>query len=135
MKGSTGKVYTYDEENDAMEGRIAGYTFADDATYTINGKAATKTTIRNTDYYVVSIQAAAAPVTYILGDADGDEDVSSVDVTLIQRYCADFVLNIPEETLLHGDVDDSGDLDILDVTLIQRYLADFNVQYPIGEWV
>ena len=83
----------------------------------------------------VVIKSETAPVTYILGDSDGDEDVSSVDVTLIQRYCADFNINIPEETLMHGDVDGSGDLDILDATLIQRFLADFNVQYPIGQWV
>lgn len=112
-----------------------GHTYqAGELPCTINGNAA------DVEYYsesaiYVTYKFTCESDSYILGDADGDEDVSAIDVTLIQRYCADFNINVPEETLMHGDVDDSGDLDILDATLIQRFLADFNVQYPIGEWV
>ena len=69
----------------------------------------------------------------ILGDTDGDDDVSSVDATFIQRFVAEFTINIPEEVLMHGDVDGSGDLEIVDATFIQRWLAEFNVQFPIGQ--
>ena len=77
----------------------------------------------------------AAPETYLLGDADGDEDVSSVDSTVIQRVIAEFNVPIDEATLLQGDVDGSGELEVVDATLIQRWLADFVVPYPIGEYV
>ena len=54
---------------------------------------------------------------------------------MIQRYCADFDIGIPEETLLHGDTDGNGDLEIVDATYIQRFLAEFNVAFSIGELV
>ena len=84
---------------------------------------------------ILTNQELHVPTKYILGDADGDEDVSSVDATMIQRYCADFDIGIPEETLLHGDTDGNGDLEIVDATYIQRFLAEFNVAFSIGELV
>ena len=79
--------------------------------------------------------ADVVPDRYLLGDADGDGEVDSPDVTVIQRYCAFIDTGIDEKTLMHGDVDHSGDLDIADATYIQRYLAFIDTPYPIGEWV
>lgn len=66
------------------------------------------------------------------GDADGDGDVTSVDVALIQRHCAQLPTNTDEDVLMNADVDGNGVLEIVDATFIQRHLADMTVPYPIG---
>ena len=72
--------------------------------------------------------------TYILGDVDGDGEVTSADAALIQRY--DAQMSLPEGTVIaNGDVNGDGEIDILDVTLIQRYVAKMKVKFPIGEEV
>ena len=69
---------------------------------------------------------------FILGDADGDGEVTSIDVALIQRFDAMMKVtgNFNEQA---ADVDGDGEATILDATFIQRYLAEMNVKYPIGE--
>ena len=68
-----------------------------------------------------------------LGDADGDGDVNSVDVTKNQRVLANMedmvIYNTP------ADVDQDGDVTILDVTAIKRYLAFFKDVYGIGNTI
>ena len=71
----------------------------------------------------------------ILGDADGDGDVTSIDATIIQRYDALIPTDIDEATLMNGDVDSNGELEIIDATYLQRYLAMMDVTYPIGETI
>lgn len=68
---------------------------------------------------------------WILGDADGDGEVTIFDVTIIQRLLVDFEVKDPERVRKCGDINGDG-LDIIDATLIQRYLAEFTVPYPIG---
>ena len=68
----------------------------------------------------------------ILGDADGDGEITILDATVIQRYLAAYTVKNPEHTVKCSDVNGDG-LDIIDATLIQRYLASFTVNYPIGE--
>lgn len=71
-------------------------------------------------------------VNNLLGDADGDSEVTSLDVTFIQRSLAH--MTMPEsynETV--ADVDGDGDVTALDVTFIQRSLAHMTVPYAIGE--
>lgn len=70
----------------------------------------------------------------ILGDIDSDGEVTVIDVTLIQRYCALVALSIDEDSLMNADVDFSGDIDIFDVTFCQRYLAGIATPYAIGEF-
>uniref|UniRef100_UPI00386C907F dockerin type I domain-containing protein n=1 Tax=Ruminococcus sp. TaxID=41978 RepID=UPI00386C907F len=67
----------------------------------------------------------------ILGDADGDGEVTAADAALIQRYDAQMPVGDNFNAAL-ADVNGDGDVDILDVTLIQRYLAGMTVKYPIG---
>ena len=79
----------------------------------------------------VNIAAAAG---YLLGDADGDEDISIIDATRIQRYLAE----VPVGGTFYekaADIDGSGEIEITDATFIQRWLADINVPYPIGEMI
>ena len=69
----------------------------------------------------------------ILGDADGDGEVSILDATIIQRCLANYTVNDPDIVRRCGDADEDGELTILDVTLIQRYLANYTVGHPIGQ--
>lgn len=76
------------------------------------------------DYYEISDDLV------IIGDADGDGEVTIPDVTAIQRKLAD--LATPSFDERAADVDKDG-LDITDATKIQRYLAKFENTYPINE--
>lgn len=68
---------------------------------------------------------------YLLGDADGDGEVTILDATRIQRYLASLTDEINEKA-----ADISGDgIDILDATYIQRHLASLEIPYPVNEWV
>ncbi len=66
----------------------------------------------------------------MLDDADGDDEVTVLDVTVIQRTLVEIpVVSFSEKA---ADIDGNG-LDITDATMIQRYLADIFVPYPVGE--
>lgn len=69
---------------------------------------------------------------YLRGDADGDNAVTVLDETVIERKLASLSVKSFDERA--ADVDGDG-LNILDVTHIQRYLAKFNDPYHIGELV
>lgn len=64
----------------------------------------------------------------ILGDVDGDGDVTIIDATAIQRKLA----NLPNESYdeAAADTDGDGEVTIVDATYIQRYLA--GLDYPKG---
>ena len=65
---------------------------------------------------------------YILGDADGDGEVTAADVTMIQRY--DAQMSVGESfNEAAADVDGDGEVTILDATLIQRYLAKIGTKW------
>ncbi|MEE3493290.1 dockerin type I domain-containing protein, partial [Ruminococcus sp.] len=70
----------------------------------------------------------------LLGDADGDGDISILDATFIQRYLADFDLTVPFNENA-ADVDGDDDISILDAAFIQRFLVDMDVDYPINQYV
>ncbi len=67
----------------------------------------------------------------LLGDADGDGDISIVDTTKIQRRLLDIA--VPVFLDYAADGDENGDVDVRDATLIQRYLLDMNTKTRIGE--
>ena len=71
---------------------------------------------------------------YLLGDADGNEHVSLLDVTVIQRYLAR-VIDDPDGLIaLRGCV--TGEmLGVLDAAMIQRHQAHMDIPYPVGEEV
>ena len=79
--------------------------------------------------------APAAPVDGpLLGDADGNGEITILDATMIQRYLAAFSVENPETVVKCGDVNGDG-LDIVDATLIRRYLTNYTVPYPIGDLI
>ena len=79
------------------------------------------------------IDMSRLPDPYLLGDADGDGAITSIDVTLVQRYCANIYTGIDEGVLMNADVDENGLLEITDATFIQRWLANLATPCPVGE--
>lgn len=79
---------------------------------------------------IADIQIMAA--SYLLGDVDGDNEITSIDISLMQRQLAG--LKLPEEFNANaGDIDCDGEISILDVTFMQRALAMMPVPYNIGK--
>ena len=72
-------------------------------------------------------------VKVLRGDADMDDYVSVIDVTMIQRHLAELTF-LSELGSKAADVDDSGDIETVDGTRIQRYLAGMKNPYKVGEY-
>lgn len=73
----------------------------------------------------------AEPLTYMIGDADGDGSITVFDATIIQRL----LVNLEEDDgmiALRGDADGDG-LSVFDATEIQRWLVGLTSDIPIGE--
>lgn len=84
---------------------------------------------------VVSLPIASSATEnsgYILGDADGDGEVTAIDVTWIQRSLA-FMAVTSTYNEKAADVDGDGEVSAIDATWIQRYLALMTVPYAIEE--
>lgn len=71
--------------------------------------------------------------TYLCGDADGDETITVLDSTRIQRLLAELIDDPDGRIALRGNIRGE-DLDILDATLIQRWLLELEPELPIGEY-
>ena len=74
---------------------------------------------------------SAQTVTFLLGDADGNGEVSIIDSTIIQRLMAKSVEDTDGMISLRGDIDDNG-LSINDAALLGRYLARMSLDYPVN---
>lgn len=84
-------------------------------------------------YAIAVTLSAKATAPAVLGDANGDGDVDSVDATIIQRVCTMLKVPYTEEQLMCGDVDGDDNLTTVDATFIQRYATMLKTPYPIGE--
>ena len=67
----------------------------------------------------------------ILGDVNGDYKVDINDVTIIQKYIADFV-EITDNEVLLADATQDNVVNIKDATAIQKYIAGIAIRLPIG---
>ena len=77
-------------------------------------------------------QAPPAPTeasSIVYGDADGDGEVTILDVTYIQRSIAGVPMSKTINTL-NADVDGDGDISIIDATLIQRFMVGIIDKFP-----
>ena len=72
------------------------------------------------------------PITYILGDANSDNDVQVDDATKILRCVVDLETLTDVQTLA-ADVDGDGFVTVIDATIIQRYIAEMPVKYDVGK--
>ena len=73
--------------------------------------------------------SAQSPV--ILGDADGDGEVTILDATAIQRHIAELPTQSFNKTA--ADADEDGEVTILDATSIQRHIAELPTNKNIGK--
>ncbi|MBQ7218656.1 MAG: starch-binding protein, partial [Ruminococcus sp.] len=62
----------------------------------------------------------------LMGDADGDDEVTVLDATRIQRVLASLEQKNADYDIV-GDVDQDGEVTILDATAIQRYKAGLSI--------
>ena len=82
---------------------------------------------------VVESQIIPKITQYILGDVDGDSEVSIVDATLIQRHLAEIPVYSYNEAA--ADTDGDGSVTIIDATCIQRYLVQLACPAGIGNLI
>lgn len=68
----------------------------------------------------------------LLGDANLDGQVDSVDSTWILRYEIKLI-TLSDEAAQVADVDNDGEVNVVDATFIQRYDIKMTVPYPVGE--
>lgn len=75
---------------------------------------------------------SASALTYKLGDADGDGEVTLIDATVVQRVLA-YMQEDPDGGIaLRGDIDANESLEAIDATFIMRYNAEMDVPYPVN---
>lgn len=92
--------------------------------------------IGNPNYWYFSPPSLVGEIVNgILGDADGNGEIESVDATFIQRWLAKIDTPYTKAELMRGDVDGSGDLELMDVTWLQYYLANMRTPYQIGKQI
>ena len=115
---------TVNDETDIINARAAYDALSD----------AQKVLIESDTLQKLTDDEAAINSFVLLGDADGDGDISILDATFIQRYLADFDLTVPFNENA-ADVDGDDDISILDAAFIQRFLVDMDVDYPINQYV
>ena len=68
----------------------------------------------------------------VIGDIDGDGEITPMDVTEVQHYLSTMTTHVDEAALMFADVDQNGRLEIIDTTWLQRYLAGMEIPYKIG---
>ena len=85
------------------------------------------------DYKIDSMTLGVCEFPVLIGDADGDSEVSILDATRIQRYLADLCKRT-DIALKNSDADGDGEVTILDATRIQRDLV-YMEEPPEPTWV
>ncbi len=78
---------------------------------------------------VSAVSAAGAPM---YGDADGDNKISVLDATLIQRHVAKSS-TIDDTRITVADVDGDKKITVIDATYIQQYVASIIDKFPVQE--
>ena len=72
--------------------------------------------------------------TYVLGDANGDGEITLLDATVIQRYLCDLPVSDPDIVVRNGDIAGEG-IEVSDATWIQRHVAGIEIPYEVGKVV
>ena len=67
----------------------------------------------------------------ILGDVDGDGDITIIDGTKLQRHLADMIA-LSDAAILRADADLDGIETVIDVTHLQRFIAKIGGVYYLG---
>ena len=67
----------------------------------------------------------------IIGDVDGDGEITIADATIIQRFIASIKISFKNQNT--ADTDEDGEVTIIDATFIQRWLVKLNTPSRIGQ--
>lgn len=81
--------------------------------------------------HTISYVCASVEI-YILGDANGDGEITAMDATVIQRYLSNLSIPDPDIAERNGNVDGEG-IEISDAAWILRYIADIESPYEVGK--
>jgi len=76
----------------------------------------------------------ASVETYVLGDADGNGEITLMDATVIQRYLSNLPVSDPDIVVRNGDIEGEG-IEVSDATWIQRHIAKMVIPYEVGKVV
>ena len=106
-----------------------GWRIGDIENVTIRGYSGTvaESYARDNGFTFISL----GKVDRLLGDSDGDDSVTIVDATVIQRHLAEIPTAVYIEAA--ADTDQDGNVTILDATCIQRWLAELPTHEGIGK--
>ena len=127
-------MLTYYQVVDGIDGglvevEIAKEDIKDIGTYIVAAVPANNGVLSGEAWTQFAVFDETAP---LLGDVDGDGEVSIIDATFIQRWLS----NIPIPFVLNqtiADTDADGDVTIADATIIQRRVVHLNVPEGIGQ--
>lgn len=86
---------------------------------------------KNLDPVPFQVTSAEAP-TALVGDADGDFEVSVMDATFIQYVTAG---KKAEFDVANADVNSDGDVNLRDALSIRRYKVGMTTDPGVGEWI
>lgn len=114
--------YYYDD-NEWTEKKVDGFTI-----YGYAGSAAEDYALAN-GFSFIPISDNPA----LMGDADGNGAVDTVDATIVQRFATKISVPYSNEQLMCADIDGDGYVTVVDATFIQRYDSHVKTPYPIGE--
>ena len=117
-------------ENNTKNGQLVKLTFkikdgTEEGEYNIS---VTPIEARNVDGTKVAFTGANATVNvidYLLGDTDGDGEVTDWDAIVLNRYLAGWNVNIE---LAAADIDGDGEVSDWDAIVLERYLAGWNIE-------
>ena len=117
-------------ENNTSNGNIIKLTFRikDDAeagSYDITVKPIEARNFDGTKITFRSASSTIPVVDYIVGDTDGDGEISDWDAILLNRYLAGWDVEV---NLLAADVDGDGEISDWDAIMLERYLAGWDIE-------
>lgn len=87
--------------------------------------------IATAEYTIKKVQIPEGAEMLLLGDVDGDGEVTILDATLIQRHLASLPTSAYRGEV--ADTDGDGEVTIIDATGIQRWLAGLSCPEGIGQ--
>ena len=131
-------VYAYADDDRAVTFGDTKFYYAEESDKDVSELISTEYEIE-TDLYSYYLRAkeyhhidSGAAETYMIGDVDGDNEVTILDATALQRRLADIPTKSYNEKA--ADVDGEAGVSILDATAIQRWLAGFPGHESIGTY-
>ena len=68
---------------------------------------------------------------YVIGDADGNGEVTTSDCVIMMRYILGSA-SIAEENMIAADVNNDNNITIADVVIVMRYLVGYTDNYNVG---